>query len=275
MKVLERANAKINLFLDVTERREDGFHNIVSVMQSVSLCDTLTLDACYSDETKIRLSCDDTSLPVDENNLIYKSALKYLAKFNISADINIELEKRIPIGAGLGGGSSDAAATLRALNCVFNLASESELLDLAAELGSDVPFCLIGGRALCTGRGEKVSPILDYPVNYFVIAIGKERVSTPAAYRALDEKYDNFSKEGYTPKECDGRMFNIFESVTNISEINEIKKIMAKYEAESAMMSGSGPSVFGIYADESKARTATEALIDQGFSAYYCHSSKG
>ena len=191
MQVNEKAYAKINLFLDVTERRQDGFHNIVSVMQSVSLCDTILLNASCSDNTLIRITSDDPGLPLDENNLIYKAAEKYLSYYGICAEVDIHLTKQIPIGAGLGGGSSDAAATLRALDKVFNLSSGNDLLRLSAEIGSDVPFCLIGGRALCTGRGEQLEAVKEYPINHFVISIGKEKVSTPKAYRALDEKYGN------------------------------------------------------------------------------------
>ena len=275
MKVTEQAYAKINLFLDVTERREDGFHNIVSVMQSVSLFDTIILEATKSDKTRITLVCDDTNIPTDENNLIYKSALKYLSFYGINADVYIELSKRIPVGAGLGGGSSDAAATLRAMNRIFGFATESELLQLAAELGSDVPFCLNGGRALCTGRGEKINPISVFPMNYIVISIGRERVSTPVAYRALDQKYSNFDGNSYLPVKYEGQLYNIFESVTEITEINVIKEIMTKNGAESTMMSGSGPSVFGIFTNESDAEKATSSLIDKGFFAYCCQTVKG
>ncbi len=275
MKAFERAYAKINLFLDVTERREDGFHNIVSVMQSVSLYDTITLCAKISDRINIALTCDDLSLTLDENNLIYKSALKYLAFYEIKADVKISLCKRIPIGAGLGGGSSDAAATLRALDKIFCRATESELIHLATQIGSDVPFCLIGGRALCTGRGEKIQRLNDTPLNHIVIAIGKERVSTPKAYALLDQKYKSFIGNTYTPLEYKGQYYNIFESITDTADVLNIKEIMTKNGAEFTLMSGSGPSVFGIFATEYRTKVAYDALIKKGFSAYCCQTIKG
>ena len=275
MKVVERAYAKINLFLDVRERREDGFHNIVSVMQSVSLYDTITLRAKESDRINIGLTCDDPSLPLDENNLIYKSASKYLSFYGIKADIEISVHKEIPVGAGLGGGSSDAAATLRALDKIFCVANENELLYLATQIGSDVPFCLIGGRALCTGRGEKIELINDIPLNHVVVAIGQGRVSTPMAYAELDIKYNNFISDSYSPVEYKGQYYNIFESVTDAADILNIKDIMTKNGAEFTLMSGSGPSVFGVFELESKAKAACDALAEKGFSAYYCQTIKG
>jgi len=197
--VLEKANAKINLFLDVTSRREDGFHDIKSVMQSVSLCDYIKLNAELSEVIEISITTNLSDLPLDENNLVYKSAAKYLKHFDITAKIDIDLEKHIPVGAGLGGGSSDAAATLRALNKIFGLATQTELLSMAAELGSDVPFCLVGGTAICTGRGERMEKIQGNNYN-LVISIGNERVSTPKAYSMLDIKYSNFSSSFYTPR---------------------------------------------------------------------------
>ena len=275
MKVRVNAYAKINLFLDVTDRREDGFHNILSVMQSISLCDTLQIDAKESNKLEIVLTCNDPSLPLDENNLIYKSALKYLSFYNINAKVEIILEKRIPIGAGLGGGSSDAAATLRGLNQIYGLASEEELLQLGAEIGSDVPFCIVGGRALCTGRGEKIQRLVDYPQYCIVVAIGNERISTPKAYAALDHRYNYFDGKTYVPREFNGQFYNIFESVTDITDLSKIKEIMIKSGAESAMMSGSGPAVFGIFSDEAAAWFAADNLNFEGFSAYYCQTVKG
>ena len=273
--VKEHAYAKINLFLDVINRREDGFHDIVSIMQSVSLCDTVLINATKSDKTNIVLTCSDESLPLNNDNLIYKAAEKYLSYYGLCANVEIHLEKLIPIGAGLGGGSSDAAATLRGLDCIFKLSRNDDLIKVASELGSDVPFCLLGGRALCTGRGEKMEAIVDFPFNYFVIAIGKERVSTPKAYRALDEKYSNFDGSVYTPVKYSGQLYNIFESVTDIAEIQKIKENMIKSRAESSLMSGSGPSVFGLFKNESEAIIARDKLLNDGFSAFYCHTVKG
>ena len=274
MTVLEKANAKINLFLDVTSRREDGFHDIKSVMQSVSLCDYIRLSAEVSEKTMISITTNHSDLPLDENNLVYKSAAKYLKHFGIRAKIDVDLEKHIPVGAGLGGGSSDAAATLRALNKIFGHATETELLSMAADLGSDVPFCLVGGTAICTGRGEKMERIQGN--NYhLVISIGNMRVSTPKAYAMLDDKYNNFSSSSYTPKIDVTSFYNIFESVTDIDEIGRIKEIMIKNGAEQVLMSGSGPSVFGIFENENVATEARNRLVDVGFVAFVATSEGG
>lgn len=276
--IKEYANAKINLFLDVTSVREDGFHNIKSIMQSVSLCDTLFVSTTESDRTEIVIKSDAENLPLDENNLIYVSAKKYLEYFAINAKIEITLQKQIPIGAGLGGGSADAAATLRALNKIFGRASRDELLSLAAKIGSDVPFCLVGGTALCEGKGEIMTPISFDGEMYLVIAIGKERVSTPQAYRALDElnnfvftpdpRGDLLFRDMSCGKLSVDNFYNIFEDVTNLPEIQKIKEILIKNGAEFAMMSGSGPSVFGVFADRQSACFAAEKLTSEGFSAF-------
>ncbi len=275
MTVCEKAYAKINLYLDVTGRREDGFHNIISVMRSVSLCDEITLTATLSDKTEISIISSDKTLEVNESNLVYKSASKYLSYFKLFANVNVKLTKRIPIGSGLGGGSSDAAATLRAMNRIFGLASEAQLLEIAAELGSDVPFCLLGGCALCTGRGDKLHRI-DGNSNFdVVIAIGKSRVSTPLAYSLLDEKYADF--KNYTEKTpifdigC-YPIFNIFEGVIKLDEIDRIKEIMAEANSKHTLMSGSGPSVFGIFLNEEQSALAEKSLIEQGFLAFRCRT---
>ena len=283
--VKEFANAKINLFLDVTSKRGDGFHNIKSVMQSVSLCDTLFVSATASDKTEIVISSNLSELQNDENNLIYRSAKKYLVNFSKNAEVKITLEKNIPIGAGLGGGSTDAAATLRAMNKIFGLASEGELLSLAAEIGSDVPFCLIGGTTLCEGRGEILTPLDFDKTIYYVIAIGEERVSTPKAYSELDRQnplgfapndeiahlLSEIQSGSITGKHC----YNIFESVTNLVSVSKIKEMLTKNGAECAMMSGSGPSVFGIFTNSMDAENARLRLVSEGFQAFTSTSQKG
>ncbi len=275
MTVKENAYAKINLFLDVLGRRDDGYHDVVTLMQSVSLCDEITLTAMPSDRTMITITSTDKSLETDENNLVYKSALNYIAKFKISARVDVELNKRIPIGAGLGGGSSDAAATLRAMNKIYGLATDEQLLNMAAELGSDVPFFLVGGCAACTGRGEKVSPVdlRFYP--HIIIAIGKGRVSTPIAYAMLDEKYGDFLayKKSTDLSEIDiPPIYNIFESVIKSDEIDRIKSILSENGAECTLMSGSGPAVFGGFINGVIASLAKRELEKQGFLAFECET---
>ena len=273
MTVKEKAYAKINIYLDVTGKRDDGFHDIISVMQSVSLCDDITLTAVPADETVINITSNETSLDNGESNLIYRSAAKYLSKFNANAKVNVELIKRIPIGAGLGGGSSDAAATLRAMNKIFGYASNNQLFEMAAEIGSDVPFCLLGGCALCSGRGEKINAANADFYPHIVIAIGVSRVSTPKAYSLLDERYGDFVVHNRCINPLDLSnidVYNIFESVINSDEIDSIKEIMIKNGAKAALMSGSGPSVFGGFEKAKDASAAKKELESRGFLAFEC-----
>ena len=287
MTVIESAHAKINLFLDVTGRRPDGFHDIISVMHSVSLCDMLSVSAEKSDRIEILLTTNVSSLPTDQTNLVYRSALAYMSKFGVLAKAKIHIEKNIPVGAGLGGGSSDAAATLRAMNRIFGLASDKELLELAAHIGSDVPFCLAGGTAICTGRGEKVKMLHNRKNMNFVIAIGEDRISTPEAYFRLDEKFggfiDTYNKTGEDTsdifitriengKNVSDLIYNIFESVTELESIDKIKEMMTKNGAENTLMSGSGPAVFGIFKKMTDAESAGTSLVESGFLAFVCHT---
>ena len=223
MNIVENAYAKINVFLDVTSMLPDGYHSIRTVMQSVSLCDTLYMDVELAEKTEISLSVvGGDSVPADDSNLVCRAARLYLERADIHARVHVRMEKRIPVGAGLGGGSSDAAAALRGMNRVLSAFSDDDLRNLAVALGSDVVFCLGGGSALCEGRGEIITPI-ELPTMHLVIAIGEGRVSTPAAYRALDERFLRFDgsvESGGVTVFADmipslrgesDRLFNIFE----------------------------------------------------------------
>lgn len=287
MTIIEKAYAKINLYLDVTGRREDGFHDLLSVMHSVSLCDIVTLSYKSSDETALVISTNNSSLPIDETNIVYRAAIEYLNYFNIKARLSIDIEKNIPIGAGLGGGSSDAAATLRALNKIFKLGDNRDLRNIAEKIGSDVPFCLFGGLYLCSGRGEKLMKLENSLTTNYVIAIGQSRISTPKAYRDLDLRYNNFID--YKANELalayramivelanhDGEiipLYNIFEQVVLLDEIKNIKENMIKNGAEYTLMSGSGPAVFGSFKNFDDASCACHSLKNNGFLAFVCSS---
>ena len=273
MTVVEKAYAKINLFLDVTGRRDDGYHTVDTLMCSVSLHDTIRLNAAIADKTEVCIFCDNDGLDVGEDNLIFKATVKYLAFFDINANVRVELAKRIPIGAGLGGGSADAAATLRALNRIFGLASKEQLYRIASELGSDVPFCVDGGSAICCGRGEVVYPHSIRKRRNLVVAIGSSRVSTPKAYVMLDEKFGDFSMYNQTKGFSDMRhipRYNIFEQVVSSEEIDKIKDIMHTNGAKETLMSGSGPAVFGEFLNPITAFLAKNALVKQGFYAVKC-----
>ena len=276
MTVHEKAYAKINLHLNVTAKRPDGFHDIESVMQTVSLCDELAVSLAPSDRAEAHLSICGADLPNDRGNIALRAAELYLARSGKVGRVDISLVKRIPVAAGLAGGSADAAAILRALNRLFNsYFSESELLSLAAELGSDVPFCLLGGRAVCRGRGELIEPITSPADLHFVIAIADgEQVSTPVAFRALDEIYSNFDGSINSDAPALTELYNIFENVVFVTcfKAESLKKRVIELGAIASLMSGSGPSVFGLFEDESTAKAAAEAIANEGARAYYARS---
>ena len=284
MRHTEKANAKINLYLNVVAQRHDGFHDIESVMQTIDLCDILHFDLSPSDTTEISLSFSEPSvLPVDERNLIVRAALAFLAAANKTARINVLVEKSIPMEAGLAGGSADAAATLRALDTMLpNLLPKEQLYKIAASLGSDIPFCLIGGRALCTGRGEKIES-LPCDGGYFgIIATTEEASSTPRAYRRLDEIYNNFdgsvilpaslADQGVLDSVKNGNLppfYNIFEDAVFplCPRASEAKSLLADMGAEASMMSGSGPAVFALTKDIALAQKMKAELTARGFRA--------
>jgi len=289
--VKEKANAKINLYLDVISRRDDGFHNIKTVMHSVSLSDDVTVMYSPSDTKNIRISLKGNKfLPSDDKNLAYRAAKLYLDSAGKGANIDIILDKRIPVAAGLAGGSSDAAATLRAMNKVFDkMFSEKALFKMAEKLGSDVPYCLYGKTALCEGRGEIITKLPDTLKLNVIIAIANEHVSTPAAYLELDDIYSCFDGSVKTGGEehfeslmrsfssgnlSFGNMFNIFESAVLPKCIgaSSIKNRLIELGAQAALMSGSGPSVFGLFENENAAGKALMCLQNEGINAYFAKS---
>jgi 4-diphosphocytidyl-2-C-methyl-D-erythritol kinase len=287
----ERANAKINLYLDVVSQREDRFHDIKSIMHTVSLCDEITVKYTPAKITNIRLFVEGNRfLPSDSRNLAYRAAALYLERASLTANIEISMRKKIPVAAGLAGGSADAAAVLKAMNKIFGkLFSDKALASIASELGSDIPFCLYGKTALCEGRGEIMTKLPDTLKMHFVIAVGGEHVSTPTAYKRLDEIYSNFDgsvKTGgdshYTRLLSDMKLgtlseeglFNAFEpAVLPICpNAEKIKATLKELGAIATLMSGSGPSVFGAFTDEISARLAEEKLRQNGINAHYAYS---
>ena len=288
--VKENAYAKINLFLDVLSRRDDGFHSISTVMHSVSLCDLVTVQTEGRKGGGVRIMLEgNRRLPADGRNLAVMAANEFLKAAAIDTDVTIKLNKRIPIAAGLAGGSSNAAAVLRALNKLFKRPfTDKMLLNIAARLGSDVPYCLVGGTALCEGRGEKITRLKSIPTLHTVISIARERVSTPFAYATLDAMYSSFDgsvstggNDAYSELvfalntgKLPTTLFNIFENaiLPECPGASHIKKRMLELGATQSLMSGSGPSVFGIFADEKCAKAAMDRLRGEGFLAYYAKS---
>lgn len=287
----ESAYAKINLYLDVVARRDDGFHDIKTVMHSLSLCDRVSVSASPSKKPQVRIVVSGNKyVPTDSRNLAVRAAQLYIERAMITSDVTIRLEKNIPIAAGLAGGSSDAAAVLRAMNRLFNRTfTERALSLLATELGSDVPYCLYGKTALCEGRGEIITKLPDSLKLHTVVAIGGEHISTPTAYARLDELYSGFDGTRKTDGEShyskleealsSGRLnadclYNVFEDAVlpSCPDAVKIKETLLLLGASAAMMSGSGPSVFGVFDCEAAARRAEAELLRLGFYSRYASS---
>ncbi len=285
--IKEKAYAKINLYLDVLGIRADGFHEIKSVMHSVSLADDVLVSVLPAKELSIKLSIEGSRyLPNDSKNLVYKAAQMFAERLGVYGEIRIKLVKRIPVAAGLAGGSSDAAATLRALNKLYKRPfTIKALAKMGAELGSDVPYCVVGKTALCEGRGECISHIKTSSYINAVIVSTNEYVSTPDAYKSLDKLYADFDgsvRSGgdvYYEKlmrEFEGGkipfegMFNIFESAVlpNCEKAAVVKELLVSLGALNAMMSGSGPSVFGVFENKKAAQNAEQKIKDQGYRAW-------
>ena len=263
MSCVEKAYAKVNLTLAVGEKRPDGYHEVVSVMQQVSLCDTLTAEQTREG---ITLTCSDPALPSGEENLAHRAASLFFRETGITGGAALTLEKRIPSQAGLGGGSSDAASVLLALRKLYAPAlSDTELETMAAALGSDVPFFIRGGTQLATGRGEVLSPLPPLTDGWFVIVKPTESFSTPAMYRRLDELPPACTPplpplQGGLPALAAG-LFNRFEAAIPAgSAVWDIKARLAAYGALASLLSGSGSAVFGLFDTEKAARAAVEAL---------------
>lgn len=280
------AYAKINLYLDVISRGEDSFHAIESVMQTVSLSDSVFIDAEISDTTEISLSCSLRYIPCDQRNLAWRAAAAFLDRCNMKAKVVIDIKKNIPVSAGMAGGSSDAAAVFCELNSIFgHPLSQEELLELGASLGSDIPFCIVGGTVMCRGRGEILSPCPDMPHCYIITAKSGRGVSTPAAYARLDELYDNFESgephaslptltralESGDLSMLEKGIYNIFEDaiLPDHKEASDIKRILTE-NGGTAMMSGSGPSVFGIFHTRKRAYEASNLLREKGYFSSVC-----
>ena len=285
MKIILKAPAKINLWLEIASKRPDGYHDIESVMQTVTLFDTLTIERLDPEEgiRRITVSCSVDSLACDESNLCYRAAQEFFRAAGIgSFNVSVHIEKRIPIAAGLAGGSTDAAATLLGLNELFGARLDrAELFETGSRLGADVPFCIKRGISVTRGIGDRFSDCRRLPECFFVIACGGEGVSTPRAYRRLDEMYDFSerpdvsvftSKLGGTIDEIAAAAGNIFESaVLPVRPVAAgIKASMLENGALGALMSGSGPSVFGIFRDRETAERAAAELRHDGVRAFVC-----
>ena len=267
------AYAKINLSLDVVGRLANGYHEVRMIMQTVGIHDTLTFEKT---EGEIVLSSDAGELPLGEDNLIYKAARLVKETYGISGGVKVHLEKRIPVAAGMAGGSTDAAATLKAMNLLYDLGlSEEDLCGLGVKLGADVPYCIMGGTALSEGIGEVLTKLAPMPECVLLVAKPDINVSTKEVYQALDSQSVQWHPDvdGMRQAIEEGRLEGIYSRLGNVLEtvtvakhpiVSEIKQEMLGNGALGSLMSGSGPSVFGIFDDEEKARAACECIEKKG-----------
>ena len=267
MKITAYAPAKINLFLDIAGRLDNGYHSLFMVMQSVGLEDIVTVEK--SEEAGIFLTCSDNRLPTDEKNIAYKAAKKFFESINTQPDVKIHIEKHIPFEAGLAGGSTDAAAVLVALNKLYSAElSEYELCRIGLKVGSDVPFCVVGGTQLSQNTGGVLSKLAPLKDCFVVLAKPEKGVSTAQAYADADNSYIYHPDFIRMLDACEKGNFeeicrysaNVFEQVIEVAERVEIKEKMRAYGASLCQMSGSGPTVFGLFEDKEKAEECAKEL---------------
>ncbi len=287
------ANAKINLGLDITGKRNDGYHYVRMVMQTLNLADVLTIEKTNKDGIEIVADVSREKLSLGSDNLIYKAAellmykrskLPFKIECNKYSGIRIRLSKKIPIAAGLAGGSADAAAVLRGLNELFEMGISDKNLRLAGlMLGADVPYCILGGTALSEGIGEILTPLPEIskfsPALSFVVAKPGISVSTKEAYQQYDELFNETPDkiihpdiDGICKAFCETNINGVFSRLGNVLEmvtakkypiIRKIEDCMMEAGAGGALMSGSGPTVFGIFTDQNKAWDAAEVLANE------------
>ncbi len=264
-KISLKAYAKINLGLDVVRRLENGYHEVKMIMQNVGIFDEITLTKT---PTGITVSTDNEELPTDENNLVYKAAKLLFDTFGITEGVHIGLTKNIPIAAGMAGGSTDAAAVMKGVKELFHLdISQQRLMELSVKIGADVPYCILGGTALSEGIGEVLTPLPPMPDCYILVAKPDINVSTKFVYEHLDlqgvEKHPDI--DGMTEAIKIGSLAGILDRMENVLEtvtvpaypiISDIKQAMLRLGADASLMSGSGPTVFGIFTDVKKAKNA-------------------
>ena len=274
MKV--KACAKINLMLDILGKREDGYHDLYMLMQSVSLCDDVEVEKADC----IRVYCSEPKIPTDERNIAYKAAVAFFEATGVKGGAKISIQKNIPSQAGLAGGSADGAAVLTALDALYKTNLHYyELCAIGSKVGADVPFCVVGKTRICRGIGDKMELIRPIEDCFIVIVKPHKDVSTAEAYAEYDRigwrrKPDQkgivraikFSDLKETARLCE----NVFEQFVEVGERPEIKAVLRKHGALGSCMSGSGPSIFGIFDDEDKAGAALEELKEKFEESFLC-----
>ncbi|HAX61997.1 MAG TPA: 4-(cytidine 5'-diphospho)-2-C-methyl-D-erythritol kinase [Elusimicrobia bacterium] len=265
-KMKLKANAKINLFLDILGKRKDGYHNLKTIFQEISLPDEIWLKEI---KTGVKIFCDNPKIPTDKRNLVYKAADLLKRYSGIKKGVEIKIKKRIPIGAGLGGGSSDAASVLKGLNKLWKLNfSKNQLIKIAKKIGADVPFFILGGKCLGEGIGAQLTPLKIKKKEWYVIVKPSFEISTRTVYLRLTKtvKIDKIKK-----------YINRLEDVVIplYPEIKKIKDLLTESGAEFSLMSGSGSCVFGFVKNKKSGEEIKNRLKKDGYTVWLVHSIKG
>ncbi|OHB90970.1 MAG: 4-(cytidine 5'-diphospho)-2-C-methyl-D-erythritol kinase [Planctomycetes bacterium RIFCSPHIGHO2_12_FULL_52_36] len=283
-KLRLQSPAKINLFLEILGKRADGYYEIETVMQEIDLADTLEIEESGSTagDKGIELHCTDTEIPCNEDNLVWKAARLFQEELGISRGLKIRLEKRIPVGAGLGGGSSDAATVLKGLDTLWQTGIGKErLMEMAARLGSDVPFFIQGGTALCSGRGERVGPPLTAGKDlYYTLLYPDIKIPTATIYRNLKIDLTKDRKDvsllltvlkSGDPKSLGQLLFNRLEVVAFglYPKLQEIKTLLESYRPCGVLLSGSGSCIYSLFNTGREAEETRRELKRKGFDKVY------
>ncbi len=283
MEVRVKACAKINLMLDIVSRRKDGYHDLFMIMQSVGIYDTVSVKETGSGD--ITIKCNLPDIPTDSRNIAYKVAEAFFKDNNIrNRGIEISIIKRIPHAAGLAGGSADGAAVIKALNTIYktNLTDE-EMCKTGVKIGADLPFCLTGGTLLSQGIGEILSKVKPLPKCYIVLVKPDIDINTGKAYEQFDKSGKNHTPDklgmlcalqNKSLAEICERLENVFEQFIDVPQRIEIKNILRKHNALGACMSGSGPTVYGIFESKDDAQAAFEELKDEYRQVFLCSPAR-
>jgi 4-diphosphocytidyl-2-C-methyl-D-erythritol kinase len=270
--MLVKAYAKINISLDVVGKRDDGYHLLEMIMQNIELYDLIDISKCNSG---IDIKCNIPYVPTDEKNLAYKAAKLFIDSYGIRGGVSINIRKNIPVAAGLAGGSSNAATVLKAMRDLYQVeATDEGLMKLGVQIGADVPYCFIGGTALCTGIGDVIKPLKPFKNHILVVVKPNFGVSTKEVYGSLDISKINIhprtkdiisAMERNDLEETATLMKNVLENVALKKHyiLREIKKDMIKQGALNALMTGSGPTIFGFFDDMLKAQRCLERMKER------------
>ena len=282
MEIQEKAYAKLNLTLDVEKKRADGYHDLTMVMISLALCDDITLTP--RTDGKVNIECNRSYLPRDRRNLAVRAVDEFYARLDKSGGADMKIFKRIPVGAGMAGGSTDAAAVLRALNrAEGNPFTAEELCAIALDIGSDVPYCVRGGTMLAKGRGEILTPLAELPECGILVCKPAFSISTAELFKCVDSRRQKThpdtagmisALEAGQTEEVARRMFNVFEDVLprQYSEVGEIRSALLDAGALGAVMTGTGSAVFGLFTEETRMKKAHDSLSARYKECYITHA---